>query len=428
MKGVVFLRKLLAAGLAFVVTAALLSLGSFAAAGTAGYNVTMAGAAGNDMADDTAAIQSALNHYDSVYIPDGVYYINVDVSLHLRSNQTLTLSDGATLKALPSAREIYSVLEINNVSNVTVTGGRIVGDRAVHKGTSGEWGMGILINGGASNVTISNITVSDCWGDGVFLGEGASPVTDIKLANVTCDNNRRQGLSIIYARRVTISDCTFKNTHGTAPEAGIDIEPWADYTASDVTIVNTTCVGNAGSGLAVMGGKYTVTDIKVSGSTFKSNGGIGILACYASALRLTDSVVTDNYFGIEFPNDVSDVICSGLTVTGNRALGVSLVTSSQMGGVSNIAFENTVFANNGKNTPNTTDGVRIDKYDDSGYIRKISFTDCRFIDDQHAKTQRYGLSVGLFSSGISDILVDTSCEFSGNITGDYIAGSALKFL
>ena len=437
MKGIALLRKMLTVGLIITLVIAVLSVGSYAAAaGTTGtgnttsegYNVTQSGAAGADSSDDTAAIQSALDRYDTVYIPDGVYYINVDQSLHLKSNQTLILSCGATLQALPSAREGYSVIDISGASNVTVTGGRIVGDRAVHQGTTGEWGMGISVSGGAENVTVSNMTISGCWGDGVYLGDGASIVRNITLNGVTCDNNRRQGLSITGAANVTISGCTFKNTNGTAPQAGIDLEPYGQYTVTDITIIDTKCVGNAGSGMDIAGGNNKVRNVSASGCIFNDNAGAGIRAWIASDLKLSDSVIQNNFFGIEFPNDVSNVKCSDLTITGNRSLGVSLVTSSQKDGVSNIVFESTTFSNNSQNSANVADGIRIDKYDSSGYIKDITFTGCRFIDDQKAKTQGYGLSVGLFCSGISGIVVDSACVFNGNIAGDYIAGSALKLL
>ena len=158
------------------------------------------------------------------------------------------------------------------------------------------------------------------------------------------------------------------------------------------------------------------------------NAGTGIRAWIAGGIRLSDSVIQNNFFGIEFPNDVSGVRCSGLTITGNRSLGVSLVTSSQKDGVSDIVFESTTFSNNSVKSPNNTDGIRIDKYDGSGYIQNISFNNCRFFDDQTVKTQRYGLSVGLSASGISATLSSISPAFSaGNVTGDYIAGSALSF-
>jgi hypothetical protein len=426
-------RKQLTVLLIIVLIASALGAGSLAspalAAGNgesaAGFDVTKAGANGGDGADDTAALQSALDKNGSVYIPDGTYYINVDRPLQLRSNQTLTLSAGAVLAALPTSSGNYCVLDISGASNVTVTGGRIVGERASHRGTSGEWGMGILIENGASNISVTNIMISDCWGDGVYLG-GGSPVTGIRLDQVTCDNNRRQGLSITCATDVTITDCVFKNTHGTAPAAGIDIEPNKGDTTSGITITNTKCFGNEGSGLDLAGFAEPVTSITVSGCDLSGNHGAGLGISNASDISISGTVSSGNMTGVDIPRDAHNVRFTGVTITGNYQRGVSLVTTDQAKGVENIAFTSTTFSNNSQDSANDKDGIRIDRFDASGYIKGVTFTGCKFLDDQSSKTQRYGLTVG-FTNGMSGIVVTDSCTFSGNISGNWLGGTALKF-
>lgn len=388
------------------------------------FDVTQGGANGTDTKDDTAAIQSALNKYSSVTIPDGTYYVNVEQALHLKSNQMLTLSAAAVLTALPTARDNYSVLDISGVSDVTVSGGQIVGDRAVHKGSTGEWGMGILIENGATRISISNVTITNCWGDGVYLG-GAAPVSNITLTGVTCDGNRRQGLSITNASFVTITDSTFKNTHGTAPEAGIDIEPNSGNSTTNISIINTQCSGNAGSGLDLMGISERISDVTVTGSSFTANSGAGIRMANSADVQVSDTVTSGNYMGVEIPRDAVNIKFTGATIIGNQSRGVSLVTSSQTVGSSNIVFESTTFANNSMGSANNTDGIRIDRYDTSGYISNVSFKSCHFVDNQTAKTQRYGLTVG-FNSGMSGIVLENTCSFQGNVSGDYLGGSALS--
>ena len=391
---------------------------------TAGFDVTKVGATGSDSSDDTQAIQNALDKYDSVYIPDGTYYINVDRMLHLNSGQTLTLSEGATLQAMPTASGYYRIITISNVTDVAVSGGRIVGDRTVHTGSSGEWGMGIAVENGSKDVAISNIAISNCWGDGVFLGDGAT-VSNVTLDNVVCDNNRRQGLSITNAVHVTITDCTFKNTNGTAPEAGIDIEPDAGYTTSDITIKNTQCIGNAGSGIDLMGLAEYVRDINITESVISDNSGMGLRIYKASEVQVTDTVTSNNFAGIEIPGDASNITFTGVTVTDNHWRGVSFVTSYQSDGCSNIVFESSNFSNNSKSYVNNEDGIRIDLWDASGYIKDVTFSNCQFYDDQSSKTQRYGLTVGFTNNGMSGIVVESSCVFSGNIAGNYLGGNAL---
>lgn len=386
-----------------------------------GKNVRDYGATGNGSTNDTAAIQTALNENTTVYIPDGTYMINVDQPLKPRSNQTITLSSNAVLKALPSANGYNAVVRMSGVSQVNISGGKIVGERYEHKGSSGEWGMGIHVIQGSNNISISNMTISDCWGDGIFLGD--SPyVSDITIDNVISDNNRRQGLSITDAKRVIVKNSVFKNTNGTLPEAGIDIEPDANQTAEDIKIINTQMVGNRGSGLDLWGINGVIQNVEVVGSTMRDNSNMGIRLIKASHLTFDSNTVINNLYGIELEKDVYNASFKNMTISKNKSRGISLVTSGQAQGVEKIVFENSLIANNSQGQPGAADGVRIDTWDSTGFIRDVKFLNCRFIDDQAQKTQGYGLTIAT-NSRISGVAYNSGCSFTGNIYGNMVADS-----
>jgi polygalacturonase len=397
-----------------------------AQAAGAAADVTQFGADGGDQADDTAAIQAVLDGNDSVYIPDGTYYINVAQSLRLRSGQTLTLGAGAVLQALPTSAGYYNVILISGAKDVVVTGGQIVGERASHSGSSGEWGMGIGILD-SERVSVINVMVSDCWGDGIYVGGDGQPSRDITIDDVICDNNRRQGLSVTYAAGVDVTNSVFKNTNGTAPAAGIDIEPNDNEVTEDISITNTVCTGNEGAGLDLMGWMERVTDVAVSGCTFSDNGASGIRIVNAGLLRFENVDVTGNETGIDIQRDAADIGFVNVNIQDNSHRGVSLVTTSQSLGTSNIVFEKSSFHNNSRGSANNQDGIRIDNWDESAAIRSVTFKDCKFYDDQSSGTQRYGLTVG-FGGGIYGVVVESSCTFYGNVTGDYLGGDALQVL
>jgi polygalacturonase len=237
-------------------------------------NVTDRGAHGDRQTEDTNSIQSAIDEVakkgGTVLVPNGTYMVSAvrDNRLSLKSNVTLRLASGAVLKAIPNDSEKYSLLHISDASNVAVIGGTLEGERDQHSGKTGEWGMGIWIGEGAEHVTIGGVTAAKMWGDGFYI-QGAK---DVKLCSVIADNNRRQGLSIIQVNGLEVKNSTFKNTHGTRPSAGIDIEPDSDEQhVANVRIHDSQFLNNAGPGIAVVAKKSLVSNIEITRNKFFGN-------------------------------------------------------------------------------------------------------------------------------------------------------------
>ena len=136
--------------------------------------------------------------------------------------------------------------------NVRIKGkGSIVGDRDTHKGKNGEWGMGIRLHG-ATDITLSGLTIKDCWGDCIYVG-GKSK--NIKIDNCVLRGSRRQGISITKANSVTVSNCRIADISGTNPQYAIDIEPNKHCVVDNVLIRNVTVTGCEGGFRALIGKK-----------------------------------------------------------------------------------------------------------------------------------------------------------------------------
>ena len=238
-------------------------------------NVRDKGAKGDGRTDDTVSIQAAIDEVGgtggTVLVPGGTYMVEVvdrQRRVTLKSDMTLKLANDAVLKAFPNDSRKYAVLSIADVSNVTVVGGTLEGDRAEHKGKDGEAGMGIRISHGAKRITVSGVTARKMWGDGFYV-EGAQ---DTKFCDVIADNNRRQGLSIIEANGVLVTDSVFKNTHGTRPSAGIDLEPdEASQKIVNVRIQNSKFIDNAGPGIQIAGKRGAVAKVELARNMFRGN-------------------------------------------------------------------------------------------------------------------------------------------------------------
>jgi hypothetical protein len=203
-----------------------------------------------------------------------------DKSVKLKSDMTLKLDPGATIKAIPNDKERYAVILVWGASNVWVTGGTIHGERDQHKGKAGQWGHGLHISRGSKHVTVIGVTSKKMWGDGFYV-EGAE---DVRFCSVVADSNRRQGLSITDADGVLISKSVFKNTYGTKPMAGIDLEPWQDtQKIRNVRIVDSKFLNNKGAGIIASAHTARVASIEMRGNVFEGNTPIRLINAQGNA-------------------------------------------------------------------------------------------------------------------------------------------------
>lgn len=229
------------------------------------------GANGSDTLNDTWAFQKAIDSMAElgggmVKVRAGKYYIDADSSIKMKSNVTLQLFDTARqLLAIPTYSGRYNIISIKSVNHVSVNGGKIVGEREKHLGPECahkcEQGYGISISG-SKNIKITGTSITKCWGDGIVLyGAAGVDCKNITLFKVTCDNNRRQALSILNGDSILVDSCILINTGGTAPQDGIDIEPDAG-SVQNVVIKNCLISNNAGNGVEMNAKPTTSAVIK----------------------------------------------------------------------------------------------------------------------------------------------------------------------
>ena len=224
------------------------------------------------MADDTATIQAALDVGGIVIIKEGTYWIDATKSLRPRSNSNILL-DGVTLKVIPNSEENYKLFMLQNIQNVTMIGGMLIGDRASHKGTTGEWGMGVSIKQDCVNITLSKMKSIGMWGDGFYVGCSANKnrPKNVIIDSCVADKNRRQGLSITAVDTCRVTGSTFSHTGGTDPMDGIDIETDADNVINGVRISGCKFLYNRGVGIELAGKRGIIKDVKIWSNTFTGN-------------------------------------------------------------------------------------------------------------------------------------------------------------
>ncbi|MDB5013432.1 MAG: right-handed parallel beta-helix repeat-containing protein [Daejeonella sp.] len=202
--------------------------------------------------DYTTYVQTALNKNANITFPAFPILIN-DTGLFLRSNQTITFLTGGEIRLAPSAKEVYNIIRISEVSNVTLINPVVIGDRNKHVGLTGEGGVGIGIRG-SSNITLVNPNVRECWGDGIYIGQARSIInsTNITIKNGYFKRNRRAGISIISVDGLLLDKAYAGYSDGVAPKCGLNFEPNnPSCTMKNITVNNLTTAKNTGQGVQI---------------------------------------------------------------------------------------------------------------------------------------------------------------------------------
>ncbi len=201
-----------------------------------------------DEAAFNAAIEAAAAAPEldyTVYVPEGYYNIDVNktvVAIKLKDNVKLIMDPEAVLHVNATDKTQYSIISIKDCSNVLVQGGQIEGGREKHEGYIdnigfNQEGFGVVIGTLSEKVEVRDMLIYDNWADGIYIysSKAEDPPNDIKIINCELYNNRRNNISVIQAEDLLIEDCVIDSANGTAPMAGIDIEPnqWKDENGND---------------------------------------------------------------------------------------------------------------------------------------------------------------------------------------------------
>ena len=209
-----------------------------------------------------------------------------------------------------------------------------------------EWRMGIALRG-CRHVLIEGLRVEGSGGDGFYIDGGGTQdwSEDITLRNCAAYDNHRQGVSVISAVNLLIENCLFSNTWGTAPEAGIDLEPDTE--------------------------NQRLVNCAIRNSLFENNNGNQIL------VHLSPLTSNSHPVSIRFENCLARMTAArlappepGPTNGLNGVAGISVGAIRDHGPQGLIEFLNCVTENTGK------EGARL--YDKSSTGARVRFVNCSF--------------------------------------------------
>ena len=306
------------------------------------FSVKWFGAKGNGSADDTKAIQSAVDaatvsRRPGVYFPAGHYRISRAIELST-DDFTLSGSPGAVLVLEPASAivgQFYApeAILINKglppaeVKRITVRDIRI----EVKGGSDlDDFSAGVVQVNNCTDCVVRNVHVLYTGPipkpkniDGIVTSQGTSGL----IQNCTVDGIPKAGIYVAQGSHdVRVDCCETRNTHGPVGQAGISVTG-----AKRVIISNCLSHDNGGSGLFVgvaapIGGNAGVpaTSVQVLGGMFYNNGEEGV--------RLASAAET-------WPQNIQII---GVTAESNRGRGISIEAGCDILIDSPVAFANGV--------------------------------------------------------------------------------------
>ncbi|UJJ74831.1 hypothetical protein Goe27_00310 [Bacillus phage vB_BsuM-Goe27] len=291
------------------------------------------------------ALEDAVDQgYPKVYIPGGFYLIDaVGTSgklpefgggLRFPSNIEVIFHEKAVFIVDPNDATGYACFNLENVENVTLRGGVVIGDRYKHtyvqegvpdNRKTHEWGYGLQIRG-CRNIKVENMTLMDATGDNIWVPakgmmhwEGSTyiPSEGITIEKCYTLRGRRNNLATNGCLGLNINDCDFVEAGGDTigPAYGIDLEGFAENSIKydhpyEINVTNCRFKRN---------GKGALT-INVAGKAHATNNFSDDIISYGFSTDATISNNTITNESEELKEYGIDSIRKSSSETGNRAI------------------------------------------------------------------------------------------------------------
>ena len=379
---------------------------------------------GFDPNDSTSAIQSAIDSPALTVILCKTESAWIVKPITLRGNQTVIFEDGVVILAKKNEfkGERDCLFSGVNLDNTTLIGyGAVLRMRKedYHVNDSGIPGYyvasehrHILRLHDCRDVKVLGFTMEDSGGDGIYIGgpEGDRPSTNVLVKDCICDNSNRQGISITAGDNIVIDSCVLSNTDGTAPQAGIDIEPnTSDAILKNILIKNCVSFGNTGPGYLIYLGRLAPASPSVS---------IKFEDCHVTGgpnVGIWVGIVPQNLVqgSIEFVRcSVADVVYGGLRFDQKWSGGLK------------FKFEECVFTNVATDSYWMPIELKIYGPTLQGFERGVEFVDCSVFDSSNQKFLKitgyenavnaddFWGSINFYRTGDAASVVDSTLDYN----------------
>ncbi|NQZ45275.1 MAG: right-handed parallel beta-helix repeat-containing protein [Flavobacteriaceae bacterium] len=207
--------------------------------------------------DLTAYVKKRLETaFDTIYLEKGKRAWEIGpVVLHNLSDKTIVLAAGLEIKAKPGAfpEKNQSLFKFVHGRRISIIGNHALLQMNKTEYTDGEWRHLISLRA-CKDVSIQDLRLESSGGDGIYIGgQGQGTFSkSVYLESIVCNDNKRQGISIVSAEDVFVMNSVFEETKGTAPGAGVDIEPnRASDRIGNINFINCSFLRNRNAGILI---------------------------------------------------------------------------------------------------------------------------------------------------------------------------------
>jgi len=220
--------------------------------------------------DSSDAFKEALQSNNSVIVVDkqSSDWIIKPTKIFSLENKTIIFEAGVVLRAKPGAYpgSTDQMLQLVYPENVTIEGYGATFRMNKSEYSSGEHRHALTIQDG-NDITIKGLVLRDAGGDGILISglQQGTYSNNVTIEDVTCVNNRRNGLSITSGQNIWVRNSEFLQSNGHNPETGVDLEPnYANDRLVNINFNNCTFSGNDSAGFQVGTNWLTSSSIPIS--------------------------------------------------------------------------------------------------------------------------------------------------------------------
>jgi parallel beta-helix repeat protein len=309
------------------------------------------GAVGDGVADDTAAIQAALNVGGKIYVPKGTYLCStVTVS---SDNTHICGSKGATLKLKNSVD--VDLLDLSNFDNLTISDITFDGNKANQTVDVNS----VCIRGdGNSNIVVQNCVIKNSALSGINIrnSDGVKVVNNL-ITDCGTKNSINSGDGIYLA--FNSNDYVSGNSVINPARIGIILKGSVGANSSRGVVIGNYIFNSGENAIGTEDGNVStlivnnIVDTSGDNSFASTKAGIVVGETGETVTVAGNRIVNAGSYGIEIVHGADETVVSNNNISSSGSVGIFATAVDGSGGLDNLLINGNLV------TTTVTDGIYV---------------------------------------------------------------------